>query len=566
MAEERKNMQRQFGMSVRGGMRSGDTHAHYQSMVVEVDHIIEDPSYGPGAVGTNLYTGREVVIFSDPVVSENKAKYNNAKFMKDWVKGLRFGGNNVYSVGPGAIIFVNEIVIKSNARTRPVDIHGESVTAPVYFVQWINCWRSQETAKAEAAGAPREVPKDIHVGYGIGTIDRFKDGKSSVSFHFFQPKGPENRFNKPGFDYPVVFKGDNLDEILRIVETECVEKGFTHFMTRMVDDSTNKIVGQGKEINMYTPADTFVSYAETFAKKLAYSLNLTRSGLEQFMALKGFTFQFFGLHKWPVSYAGDENAEAAGKRSFTNEILDNKSFFPRDEEGNICAQVATPIGIRTSIDNNGRIWAKPIKMIGFSGIKIENNVTTFAPDSEIIAADSYSGQPIFDSTGKQVERGLDRDDVPFSMSPDPQSTNPGDLVYADNMPSLGSLLGCMQVNYPDGQRNWDVFQSMWDDTGRPFPQYNAAQPAQPQPAAQPVQQPQPAQPQSAAQPVAQPVQQPQPAPQPEQPAQVAPAQPVRVAARAVQPAPQPAAQPAAQPQYAPLYAGSEDTGLDDIPF
>lgn len=581
MAEPKKSLARQFGMAVRGGLQSGDVHAHYQNMVILVDHVIDDPSYGPGVVGRNLYTGRDVVVFSNPVVSESKAKFPNAKFMRDWVRGLNFGGGKKYTVGPGAIIFVNEIMIKSNARTRVVDIHGESVTAPVYFVQWINCWRSMEAAQSGGND------KDILIGYGIGSINNFKtrDDKevSSVNFHFFQPQGPDNRFNRPGYDYPVVFSAHSLDELLSTIERECADKMFTHIMTRVIDDETGKIVGQGREINMYNK-DVGVPYAETFATKLAYALNLTRSGLERFVSLDGYTFQFFGLHSWTCSYAGDESAEAAGRRSFVTEVMENKSFFPRDENGNIFASVATPVGLRTTVDTNGRAWIKPIKMIGFSGMKTEKNgETVFSEESEIIAADSYSGKPIFDATGKQVERGLERDDIPFNMTDDQSQAEP---VYADSMFSLGNIMCCKQVNYPDGtQRSYDAFLEIWDDTGQPFPYYGAQQPqpaqpapAQPQPAPAPQRaaqpQPQPATPPTATQPApAQPAAQPRPAPAQPQPAQPTPrrvpqrAQPQAAPAQPQPAATQPAPQPDSTPDYPPVFGSESGSGyMDEVPF
>lgn len=531
---EGKGFSRQLGMKVKSGYRgNGDSFFHYQSIVVRIDHAVEDEEYGMGVAGINLFTREPVIIFSNPVPSERKAQATKSHTMTDWVKGLPLMGVK-FTLGPKAIGFFNEISTKKSVQERPVKIEGKDVYAQVLFCQWIECWASSEAVMASSA-------KDIMVGFGIAENYMSHDNTNDVEremvrIHYFEPKGPHNRFNSGGTEYPVVFSFKDFDKLLECVERECSKNGFDSFMVRMIDDASGKIAGSGMLVSVYDSTG-MRSYAESFARMMSVKLGLTRTGLEQLVSAEGFTIQIFGCMVMPCSYMGGDN----GRPSLVSRVLKMRSLFPRDEEGNIVARTAAPLALRGTLANNGGLWLDRLKMIGYTGG--EDN-GAFNENSEIIAGDAYSGNPIF-KDGKEVERGLDRIDSVFVD----ENNQP---VITDSIREIARLLGCKNIQYPGNDINFEYFDRVWNDSDKPFPKLAA-------PAAQP----------------SHPVQEPQAAEQPKTVRRVAPA--AQTAAQAEN-APAPETQPQNQAPrrmavnseqnagYPKSFGGSEDINMDEVPF
>ena len=524
----------------KGSAAKGKTR--YQRQLVQVDHMIEDPQYGVGAVGRNLYNDQYAIYFTDPVPSEAAKNTTRRNTMGAWARGVKI--KDTYTVDTNAIIMVSDISYMQSAPNRTITLlDGSEVEAQVFFVQWISCWLSKE-AVATGEG------KDIFIAYVIAQ-SRMSNREDTEPMEYcrlnsFHLKGHKD--NPMGEDYPVIFSFNDFNKLLDHVAADHdgtdQAMNYEAYMVRMVDDATGKIVGQGQIVSAYDYRDPDRPATEVFAYRLARSLGLTWQGLEQLCALPGYSMELYGLSNLTPSRLINESS----KRSLMDEILGNTQMIPRNENGEQIELRAVPCALRGKMHENGTFWLDKCISIGRSGY--DPATGTLSADSEIIDADSYSGAG-FDDRGNSLEHGMDR------IFPEFENAE-GNPVTVDSINTLASIAQCEAVEFPSGQWSEQHFDEQWDNRPAPVQKAPAARPGAPRPGTKPA---------AAAAPAA----------------KAAPAAPAK-AAPATQATPAAKAAPAARPtppraggvfrKNAPA-AGSEDLGpafpseassMDDVPF
>lgn len=456
------------------GPFSNEGRHHYYSQLIEVVDTVEDENFGGGIVGFSVLTGQPVIVFSNPVMSESRKNAKNAKSMTDWVNGLKVLGN-VYTFGPGAYVFVQDIATRANQPRREIVVDGEKYSAEVLFCQWIQSWQSVEQAE--------KAEKSIFWGYGIAqAIPGDEERRENVRFHVFFAKGYDNRFNEGENLYPVVFRFKNLPDLLAHIDAEAKKfsGAFTGYMARIIEDKSGKIVGQGEIISCYDYRNPQKPASEVFLYNLARRLSLTSDGVAKLLSADGYSFEVFGLMEIvPSRYMAEDNN---GKPALSEVILENQRFVPRNaprSEGGVQRELwAVPTAFRGKRnEETGAFWLDKANIIGFVGMSKDGELSA---DSDIIDADAYSGTPSDPETGKILERGLERIIIPYGEGES--------QIVVDNMRNLARIIDCEFVQYPDGRWNEAFFNDNWDKRGANTPEKPVQKPAaqqQSEPASQP---------------------------------------------------------------------------------
>lgn len=440
---------RMMGMPVRSGRggygSNGITPTRQQNRLLTIVRRVDDEGYGTGLLGRDIVNGKLYLVFQDPVPSESRAKSKMAKSVGDYAKGANIAGN-VFTMGPGSILEVSRLVLRNNVPARSFKTEAGEEKADVIFCQWPRMWKSSEQIE-------KGTDKTVIFCYAIARERTNDMGDTVVKLSCFSPKGPNNLFSP---EYPVVFRVNNLAELVAHIdrESEQLQSPFDDYVVRVVDNKNGMIVGAGEIVSCNNWNAPNKKRSEIFIQNLAMRLgSLTRESLEKFIGNPDYSLEIYGL--FPV-HPGRIGADE-GKLSLSEEISRNQHLVPRDgESGAQAAMIAAPVGLRGKTLDNGSFWADRIVILGKIGFKPETGA--YEDDSDLIAADGYSGTPL-DENGNIAERGLGREAVSFDM---------GDSVKeVVSMRDLAECMGLERVNYPDQTFDREYFVANWEGAPKP---------------------------------------------------------------------------------------------------